>query len=670
MEFIPVENGFKLLVAGQEIICHNEKTPWIYAGKGQASFDMHHGNFKIKEEVQEKIALTDFSIEEESSPDIKGTLVTFSRKGLYSVTVLFTVEEGRAVIKFVSNQDGINRLWLRLQADKEERIYGCGEQFSYFDLRGRNFPLWVAEQGVGRNKQTLATFMADTQAKAGGDYYSTYFPQPTFISSKKYYCHVEDTAYMDFDFSHESYHELQIWNVPKNIVIEAADTYIDLVGKLTNLLGRQPELPDWIYDGVWIGMQGGTETVLSKLEHALSKGLKVSGIWAQDWEGKRITSFGKRLMWNWVWNKELYPGLDEEIKKLKARGIRFLGYINPYLAIEGHLYIEASEKGYIVKNQEGKDYLIDCGEFYSGIVDLTNPTAFEWYKKVIKVNMIEFGLAGWMADFGEYLPTDAVLYNGISAELMHNAWPALWARVNREAVEESGKLNEVTFFMRSGYTGSQKYSTMTWAGDQNVDWSLDDGLASVIPAALSLGMTGFGLHSSDIGGYTTLYDIKRTKELFMRWAEFGAFTPLMRTHEGNRPDDNWQFDSDDETLAHFAKMSRVYTTLSPYIKAAVKENSSHGVPVMRPLFMHYESSKAYELKYEYLFGRDLLVAPVIEPEKTEWTVYLPEDEWIHLWTGKEYGAGEANIDAPLGYPPVFYRKSSAYAELFKEVAKV
>ena len=109
----------------------------------------------------------------------------------------------------------------------------------------------------------------------------------------------------------------------------------------------------------------------------------------------------------------------------------------------------------------------------------------------------------------------------------NNAWPALWAKCNYEALEETGKLGEILFFMRAGSTGSQKYSTMMWAGDQNVDWSLDDGLASVVPAALSLAMTGHGLHHSDIGGYTTLFEMKRSKELLLRWCDFSAFTPIL-----------------------------------------------------------------------------------------------------------------------------------------------
>ncbi|WP_298840499.1 alpha-glucosidase [Clostridium sp.] len=667
MKLVQRKNGFSILVNGKEIIEHSIENPCIYVGKGKGSYDMFRGNFKVKDYICEKIALNDFEILVENS----GVIVTFSKGGLNVIKALFIEEDGRTVVKFLENPNNFNRFWLRLKAEKEEHIYGCGEQFSDFDLRGKNYPLWTSEQGVGRNKNTYTTFMAESMDQAGGDYYTTFFPEPTFISTRKYYCHINNSAYMDFDFGHENFHELQIWDMPEEIIFETGETYLDLVCKLTALLGRQPELPEWVYKGVWLGIQGGTEVALKKLENVLEKGVKVSGIWAQDWEGIRMTSFGKRLMWNWVWDKKLYPGLKEEIKKLRERGIRVLGYINPYVAIEGSLFKEASEKGYLAKNKEGKDYLVEFGEFYAGVVDFTIPKACVWYKEVIKKEMIEFGLSGWMADFGEYLPTDVVLNNGVSAEIMHNAWPAMWAQINREAIEEAGKLDDVTFFMRAGGTGSQKYSTMMWAGDQNVDWSLDDGLASVIPAALSLGMTGCGLHHSDIGGYTTLFEMKRTKELFMRWAEMAAFTPVMRTHEGNRPEANWQFDSDDDTIYHFAKMSMVYTTLAPYTKELVKENSNKGIPVQRPLFMHYENDeRSYSIKYEYLYGRDILVAPVYEPGKTKWNVYLPEDKWVHLWTGKEYNGGDIEVSVPLGQPAVFYRKESDHVELFKKTGEV
>jgi alpha-glucosidase len=211
-----------------------------------------------------------------------------------------------------------------------------------------------------------------------------------------------------------------------------------------------------------------------------------------------------------------------------------------------------------------------------------------------------------------------------------------------------------------------------WAGDQNVDWSLDDGLPSVIPAALSLGLTGHGLHHSDIGGFTSIYGVKRTKELFMRWVELATFSPVMRTHEGNRPAENWQFDSDNETLLHLAKMTKIHKILKPYLKDVVFENAERGIPVMRPLFLHYENDKeSYNEQYEYLLGRDVLVAPVYTENVTEWPVYLPPDNWIHLFSGEKFkDGGLVVVSSPLGEPPVFYREGSKYSNLFEEISKI
>lgn len=660
------DSGFSLVLDGRILLAHSKEQPCLYMGRGNADIEMFRGNFSIKDCLLEKIALPDWKVEKQDA----GWQITLSR-GQAVQAVLKIFEENHRLRLTVSSQEaGVNRFWLHLAADTKEKVYGCGEQFSHFNLRGKDFPLWTSEQGVGRNKKTLVTWQADCLENAGGDYYWTFYPQPTFVSTQKYYCHVENSSYMNFDFSQDHQHQLAIWDKEVSIVFETGDSYLELVEKLTSLLGRQPELPDWIYEGVILGIQGGTQACLDKTQKMLNEGVKVAGIWAQDWEGKRITSFGKRLMWNWRWDEELYPKLDAEIHALKERGIRFLGYINPYVAIEKELYQEAAEKGYLAKNAAGDDYQVEFGEFYAGVVDFTNPKAFDWYKEVIKKNLIAFGLDGWMADFGEYLPTDVHLHNGISAEIMHNAWPALWAKCNYEAVKEAGKLGDILYFMRAGYTGSQKYSVMMWAGDQNVDWSLDDGLASVIPAALSLAMCGHGLHHSDIGGYTTLFDMKRTKELLLRWCDFSAFTPLMRTHEGNRPDDNWQFDGDVETMQHFARMTDVHVALAPYLKELVAVNAQKGIPVMRPLFMHYEQDeKAYDIQYQYLLGEDVLVAPVHEQGKTTWQVYLPQDEWVHVWSGKTYDGGEVIVDAPVGEPPVFYRASSAHAKLFASLKK-
>lgn len=653
------------------ILCHNDtilleaspQRPMIYVGVGQESIEMYRGNFKIEDYLSQRVPLRVTGAEETDSGwtlDLEGRL-----------RVQVVIQGEIAELSFEQLDPAINRFWLRVCADAEESCYGCGEQMSYLNLRDRHFPLWTSEPGVGRDKTTYITWRSDVENKAGGDYYNTNYPQPTYVSSRKYYLHADCTAYADFDFRNEVFHELQFWAVPNRIRIEAADNWENLLYRLSEFFGRQPLLPDWIYNGVILGVQGGTERAFSIAERTLQSGVPLAGIWCQDWAGKRETSFGRRLQWDWKLNEKMYPGLPEKIREYKEHGIRFLAYNNGYLVNDGELYREAKEKGYFALAADGGDYLVDFCEFYCGVVDLTNPEAFEWYKDCIKKQILALGIDGWMADFGEYLPTDVKLFNGVSPMLEHNHWPALWARCNYEAVAESGKLGEAVFFMRAGATGSQKYCPLLWAGDQSVDFSRHDGLGTTITAALSAGMCGCGLSHSDIGGYTSLFGNRRTKELFLRWAEMAVFTPVMRTHEGNRPDENFQIYDDEDALKQFARLAKIHVALKPYLQQLVEENAVRGLPVQRPLFVHYpEDRAACQIQTEYLFGRELLVAPVLEKEVCKWRVYLPQDSWVHLWSGTEFGGGEHLVDAPIGCPPVFYRKESEYKRLFRGLAEL
>lgn len=391
--------------------------PMIYVGVGQESVEMYRGNFKIEDYLSERVPLRVTGAEETDSGwtlDLEGRL-----------RVQVVIQGELAELSFEQLDPAINRFWLRVCADAEESCYGCGEQMSYLNLRGRHFPLWTSEPGVGRDKTTYITWRSDVENKAGGDYYNTNYPQPTYVSSRKYYLHADCTAYADFDFRNEAFHELQFWAVPNRIRIEAADNWENLLYRLSEFFGRQPLLPDWIYNGVILGVQGGTERAFSLAERTLQNGVPLAGIWCQDWAGKRETSFGRRLQWDWKLNEKMYPGLPEKIREYKERGIRFLAYNNGYLVNDGELYREAKEKGYFALAADGGDYLVDFGEFYCGVVDLTNPEAFEWYKNCIKKYILALGIDGWMADFGEYLPTDVKPFNGVSPMLEHNHWPAL-----------------------------------------------------------------------------------------------------------------------------------------------------------------------------------------------------------------------------------------------------
>ena len=654
------QNGcFSLTLDGKRVFAHSPASPALFLGKGESRIDMYRGNFDIFDRVSERFALRFESF--------SGGVARFVSPAL-SGAFLVEIEEKDGLVRLRGkSEDGtVNRVYLRLTAEKGEHVLGGGEQFSCLDLRGRLFPIWTREQGVGRNKLTEITRLADASDGGGGDYHTTFFPQPSFLSSRLYFAHLENYEYSELDFREPDYHEITLWTTQMHLVLGAAESYPALLEKLSSLLGRQPMLPDWAMSGLWLGVQGGTERAASLAKRCREGGVHLSAVWIQDWEGKRITSFGKRLQWDWRWNKELYPELDKVIAG-DREGV-WMGYINPYLVEGGVLFREAQKKGYFVRRADGSDYLFDFGEYDCGVVDLTLPSAFDWYKNVIVTNLIGLGFKGWMADFGEYLPADAVCHGGSGLSL-HNAWPALWARCNREAVEQAGCLGDCVFFMRAGAAGSQRYATLIWAGDQCVDWSEDDGLPSVITAALSLGLSGFGLHSCDIGGYTTLFHLHRDEELLLRWLEFACFTPVMRTHEGNRPDSNVQLYDNDRLIAAAARLTGVHDALLPYMKHCVKQNAESGLPVMRPLFFEApEEPRAYSHRlYSYLLGDDMLVAPVVEPGAQERTLWLPEGDWVHLWSGEHYAGGEIGVAAPMGKPPVFYKAASPWKALFEQL---
>ncbi|GAK72002.1 alpha-glucosidase [Agrobacterium rubi] len=657
MKLEQTETGFTLFLNNRAVLNHSDASPAIFIGSGQERMDMYRGNFEIEDYVIERRALAHAQVE--------GNRILLSDATGQPPRLILTVVDN--AITFEATDPKLNRLWVRIKADEDEHVWGGGEQMSYFDMRGRRFPLWTSEPGVGRDPTSEITFKANVKDKAGGDYFNTNYPQPTYVSSALYALHVETSAYSVFDFRQKAFHEIEIWAIPDRIELFAANTFVGLVETLSSRFGRQPPLPDWVYNGAIIGLKDGANS-FTRLETMRNAGVEVSALWCEDWVGLRQTSFGSRLFWDWQANETRYPGLRQKISELRDSGIRFLGYVNPYLCVDGPLFEIADKAGYFATDGAGKTALVDFGEFDCGVVDFTNEAAAEWFaEEIVGKNMLDFGLSGWMADFGEYLPIDVHLSNGIDAKLMHNAWPTLWAEVNAKAVASRDKTGDALFFMRAGFTGVQKHCPLLWGGDQSVDFSRHDGLVTVICGALSSGLLGNAYHHSDIGGYTSLFGNVRTPELLMRWAEMAAFTPVMRSHEGNRPRENVQIDQDPEVLAHFARMTRIYRYLAPYLKSLSAEAVDRGLPVQRPLFLHYQDDpQTYAIQDSYLYGADMLIAPVWQAAQENRIVYLPQGgQWVHVWTGECFtGGAEVNIAAPIGSPPVFYRTGCASEALF------
>ena len=662
-EFQAQKDGFDLVAGAMTLLRHRADSPAISAAFGDPDVVMLRGNFRMDDRRADLAPLVVADVSPNrvvlrpqagAPPTITLTLVPFANGFALDVE---------------SHEPNCNRLTVDLMAQPGERVWGGGEQMSYLCLNGRRFPIWTSEPGVGRDKDRELTQIMDREGMAGGDYWTTNYPQPTFLSSHHYACHLTSTAYAVLDFADRHVNRVEWWEGRGRIEFSFADTLLELVGILSGRFGRQPKLPGWAIDGAIIGLKQGVQS-FDRLQRIRDAGAAVSGLWCEDWVGIRETSFGRRLFWDWRWSAARYPDLPDRIAQLRAEGIRFLGYVNPYLAIDGGLFGEAREQGLLALRQDSDEpYVVDFGEFDCGIVDFTNPAAAAWFAdRVIGREMLGVDMAGWMADFGEYLPTDLRLHDGSDPMLAHNRWPVLWAEVNARAIAAKGLTGEALFFMRAGHSGVQAHCPLLWAGDQCVDFSRHDGIGTVITAALSAGLVGNAYSHSDVGGYTSLHGLVRTADLLKRWAELGAFSPVMRTHEGNRPDDNLQVDSTPDILHHFAAMTRVHAALAPYLRSLCDEAADHGVPLQRPLFLHYPTDACFPCEDQYLLGPDLLVAPILHEGRAEREVLIPAgDAWIHVWTGDVLAAGRSKVAAPFGAPPVFYRTGSAYTPLFQSL---
>lgn len=649
-----IEGGFELWLHERLLLHHTAEHPCVAAGLGTARMAMYRGNFDITDDLTEKIDLPVVEFDRQ--------FLIFRADPWAEAALVLEIRENALVV--ARHPPATNRFWFRLHAEPDECVWGCGEQMSYFNLRGRRFPLWTSEPGVGRDKSTAITQRADAEGHAGGDYHTTNYPQPTYLTSRRVAVHVETTAYSVFDFTSAGHNELEIWGEVDRIEFFADATFIGLVGQLSTRFGRPPRLPDWIMQGAVIGLKEGANS-FQRLETIVQSGAVVAALWCEDWVGVRETSFGTRLFWDWRWSATRHPDLPNKIAALRERGIRFMGYANPYLCTDGSLFPQAEALGHLALNAEGTTYHVDFGEFDAGIIDFTKPEAAQWFAtSVLRREMLDLGMSGWMADFGEYLPVDAVLAQGTATDL-HNAWPTMWAKVNADALADR---DDAVFFMRAGYTGVQRHNRLLWAGDQCVDFSRHDGIGTVITAALSSGLLGNPYHHSDIGGYTSLFGLVRTPELFMRWTEMAAFTPVMRTHEGNRPRDNIQLDQNPEILAHFARFTRIHRALMPLFAQLADEAAATGLPMQRPIFLHFpDDTESFSIQTAWLLGPDLLVAPVLTEAATTQQCHLPSGcDWIHLWSQSRHPGGQTiTVEAPIGEPPLFYRAGCESAPMFE-----
>ncbi|MGB5545528.1 MAG: TIM-barrel domain-containing protein, partial [Polyangiales bacterium] len=237
-----------------------------------------------------------------------------------------------------------------------------------------------------------------------------------------------------------------------------------------------------------------------------------------------------------------------------------------------------------------------------------------------------------------------------------NTFPIDWQRASRNAMQAARPDGDWVIFARSGFTGVQSVAQIHWVGDQETNWSELDGLPTVVPAMLNLGLAGQPFVTHDIAGFARGAG-PSSKELFQRWTELGAFTPVMRTHDGADKVNNWRWNKDAETTAHFRKFTFVHCALMNDFMMLAAEAEETGAPILRHLMLVFPNDReTWDISDQFMIGDALLVAPVTEQGATSRSVYFPEGTWYSVWTGEPVQGGQRSVvDAPIGSPSVYSR---------------
>ena len=370
-----------------------------------------------------------------------------------------------------------------------------------------------------------------------------------------------------------------------------------------------------------------------------------------------------------TWDPERFPDPKKMMADLRAQGFHVVCIVDAHPKVEkGYApYDEGIAGNYFVKNPDGTVYeapvwpsLADKNPGPSVFPDFSNPAAREWWGSLYK-SFLDIGVAGIWNDMDEpavfntpsgTMPLDVVFDNEgqpTTHREIHNVYGQLMSRATFEGLSRL-RPNERPFVLtRASFAGGQRYAAV-WPGDNTSEWS---SLRQSISTLLGLGLSGFSFVGCDIGGF----DGSPSGELYTRWLQAGVFYPFMRSHStwGSPDKEPWSFDYQHEIINKHVIELRY--ELLPYIYNAMQQASQTGVPALRPLFLEFpDDEKAAGIDDEFLFGDDLLVAPVLYEGANEREVYLPKGEWFDYWTGRPFaGRQPLHLPVTLNSIPLFVR---------------
>ena len=533
--------------------------------------------------------------------DASGKLLTRTQHLFDSMSVVNTRP---TPFSFVRTASSLRRhIAASFSLSSNEKLFGCGESFTRLDKRGQKLVLW-----------TYDAYSVQTP--------DMYKPVPFFMSSRGYGMFVHTSAPLTLDLG-ASYNEAN--------VVYLGDDYLDLfvffgtpkeiLSEYTALTGRSPTPPLWSF-GLWMGR----ESYYSEDE--------VRGV-AKKLRGYRIPSDIVHLDVGWFevphrcdfkFSESRFSDAGGMISDLKEQGFHLSLWQLPYLNPKNPLHWPAIEEGYVVLTATGDPPADDA------IIDMSNSRAVEWYQEKL-AKLLEMGVGLLVADFGEAASLGGIYSERKSGFREHNLYPL---RYNKAVAEITEKITgERIMWARSAWAGCQRYP-VHWGGDAE---NTDGAMASTLRGGLSLGLCGFSFWGHFIGGFVH----QSPKELYRRWLAFA----MLSSHgccNGAPPKEPWEYD--EEFTDEFRRIVELKYRLMPYIYAQARRCSEEGYPMLRTLFFEYpEDLTSWLIEDEYMFGGDILVAPLMEDVPGR-DVYLPPGLWIDYQSGETYeGSGWHHITA-------------------------
>ena len=617
--------------------------------RGSASHQMKFGSFLIEDLPQQEWQVgTDIELDGDDQ------IISARIDGLGELTAEI-MGDGHAKVTWSADEGNRARMVIDCAAD--EHFMGFGAQTHDVDHRGQRIPLWVSEQGIGKNDTDEVPpvwFLV-------GRRHSTHIPVAATVTSRGIAWAVETDAYTEVDVClekptataielHESTVRLHIFDGP---------TPMEALKRFTGWVGRPKLPPAWVF-APWNDAVFGEENVQRFADFLRADSIPTSAIWSEDWKGGNWHGDAYRLEEDWRLDREIYPEFENLTQSLRSLGIQLMVYFNTFVFEAAEVFEEAHAQGFLVKDSSGEFVRFqgpNANFTHAGLVDLTNTDAREWVANELR-QALAYGARGWMADYAEWMPVDdVVLASGEDPALVHNRYPIMWQKLNEEVIEEAGLADEAIAFYRSGWMGSQPYARVIWAGDQNTDFDPNDGFPTILPLGIGLSATGFPFYGHDIAGYQSNTTDASTKELFLRWTSLGAFSPVMRTHHGTHASENWNLERDEETTAHWKRYAQLHTQLFPYLWGLAKLAVEEGEPIWRGLGLEHPSELAlWSIMDQVYLGPSLMIAPVQTEGAISRQVILPSGRFAPFFGGEAVvGPSTIEVSAPVTEIPVFVR---------------